>query len=195
MSCGQILNKDIAFDCEAPQQGGIKQRIIVINLEDWLNATVTVDGSTKEITAITLAAGGIEGYEYEVAKSSQIIATKALRPIDGVDGYDHSIDCRINSIEELDARELAKLRFQKVVVIVELLEGRARLYGGWADATPEPQGVGLRLAEDDDNIGDAATGGTMRFLARTPENDPPAIRPPHLIDKDVDLDALLTPTA
>jgi len=193
MGCGEILSRDITFDCEAPQQGGIKNKIYVINWEDWLASTVTVDGTTKEITGITLVGTGTQAFKYEVPKSSNIIATSALRRIDGVDGYDSSVDGRISTITELDVREIAKIRFQKIVVIAALIEGRARIYGGWADSTPTPRGVGLRLMENDENQGDASIGGTIRFLAKTPENDPPDIRPPQLIASTVDLEALLTP--
>jgi len=194
MACN-LFNRDIVFDCVTPQQGGIDNRIIILNRGDWMNSTVTVDGSTNEIDSITLAAGGVEGYELKVNKASQIIATWALRPNTNYDGYDHSVDCTVNTIEQLDAEVIAKVRFTKIVVIVPLLEGRAYLLGGTVDSTPEPQGVGMRLSEDGGNLGDAALGGAMKFIAKTPDDDPAEIAKPHLIASSVNLDTLLTPTA
>lgn len=191
---GCPLVKDITKDCEAPQMGGVKDYAILINLLDWLNSTCTIDGTTKEITGITLASGGVEGFQYQVLKSSQIIATSILRRVDGVDGYDHSVALRLNTIEELDVRELQKLRWNKVVAIVPQQDSRARVYGGWVNSTPTPLGLGLLAMETDDNIGDASLGGTKFIRLATPDFDPPEIREPHLIASTVDLSALLTPT-
>jgi hypothetical protein len=56
-------------------------------------------------------------------------------------------------------------------------------------------GIGLRLSEYDDNQSDAGVGGTLRFLAKTSDNEPPMVTPPWLIESTFDLDTLLTPTS
>jgi hypothetical protein len=191
MSCK--LDKGVAFDCDALQQGGIENFFYVLNYSEWKSATVTVDGTTEEISAITLTETGAAAYKFTVPKSQNIIATSVLRAIDGVDGFDDQIDARVNSIEQLDVKNIQRIRFNKIVVIVPLLDGRARIYGGKVDATPEAVGVGMRLSDYQDNQGDAGMGGTIQFIAKTPDTDPPEIYASQLIASDVDLEALLTP--
>lgn len=195
MATNCLFDVDIPFDCEDIQQGGIEPRVIIGNYADWKNATVTVDGTSNEITGITLASGGIEFYEIAVPKSSNILATEPLRVIDGVDGWDHTVDLRIQSISQPVREALAKVRFNKVVIIVPLLDGRAKIYGAGVDGTPEPVGVGMRLSDWQANPGDAATGGSLQVVAKTPDVDPPEIAPPHIIASSFDIDTLLTPTA
>lgn len=191
MSCK--IDKGVAFDCDSPQQGGVKNFFYALNYEEWKTATVTVDGTSKEITAITLTESGAAAFKFTVPKSSNIIATSVLRTIDGIDGFDDQIDARVNTIEQLDRENLARIRFNKIVVIVPLLDGRAIIYGGKADATPEAVGVGMRLSDWQDNQGDAGIGGTIQIVAKTPDNDPPEVYPAQIIASDVDLEALLTP--
>ena len=184
MSC--LIDKDLLFDCDNPQQGGIVARLILINKEDWDNAVVTVDtGVTEEITDITLAAGGIEGFEFQVPKSSNLLPTSPLRAIDGVDGFDHTLDTRVSTIEELDRINISRMRFNKVVGIITFLEGRSQVFG---------QNVGLRLSDYQENASDPATGGTIQFIAKTPDNDPPEVAAPQLIAASFDVTTLLVPT-
>lgn len=180
------INKDIAFDCDDLQQGGIKANVLVYNWDDWLKnvaaANVTVDETTGEISAITNDTG-VEAFKFSVPKSANIIATSPIRRNDGIDGYDHSVNVRVASIEQLDKNQISCMRFNKVVVIVKLVEGRAKIYG---------QNVGLRLIEFEENDGDAGIAGTMRFLAQTDDKEAPEVDLPQLIASDVDLDALET---
>lgn len=193
MACA--ISKDKAFNCAAPAMGGIVSRVILGNYSDWKNATVVVDGTSKEITSITLAAGGVEFFEWDVAKSSNIIATSPLRAVDGIDGYDHTLSISANGLVQLDFMEIENMKWTKVVAIVELLDGRSLIYGGYPDATPEPQGIGLRISETDFNPGDAGTGGNVNFTLKTPDVDPPELYLPYLIASSFDIDGLLTPTA
>jgi len=193
MSCK--LDKSVTFDCDALQQGGIENYIYILNYSEWKNATVTLDGTTEEIASITLTETGDAAYKITCPKSSNIIATSVMRAVDGVDGFDDQVDVRINSIEQLDRTNLQRIRFNKVVIIVPLLDGRAQIFGGKVNATPEAVGVGLRLSDWQDNPGDAGVGGTLQFVAKTPDTDPPEVIGSQLIAADVDLEALLTPVS
>ena len=188
------IDKGVAFLCSTLQQGGIQNYFYMMNYSAWKSATVTKDtGATEEITAITLTEVGEAAYKFELPKSSNLIATSVLRTIDGVDGFDDQIDARIASIEQLDRETIQKLRFNKVVCIVPLLDGRALIYGGKVDDTPSAVGVGMRLSHFQDNQGDASVGGTLQFVAKTPDNDPPEIYSAQTIAASVDLEALLVP--
>jgi len=192
MSCK--LNAGVTFDCDALQQGGIQNYFYILNYSEWKTATVTKDtGVTEEITAITLTETGAAAYKIQCPKSSNIIGTSVLRVIDGVDGFDDQVDARVNNIDALVRQNLVRMRFNKVVIIIPLLEGRAIIYGGKVDATPSPVGVGMRLSDWQDNQGDAGLGGTLQFIAKTPDVDPPEVFEAQVIASTVDLEALLTP--
>ena len=191
MSCK--IDKGVAFDCDAPQQGGIVEFLYIMNYSEFKTATVSVDAGTEEIDSIALTESGAAAYKIEVPKSSNIIPTSVLRAIDGADGFDDQVDVRINSIEQLDRNNLARMRFNKVVIICKYVEGRAQIYGGRADSTPSAAGVGMRLSDWQDNQGDASVGGTLQFVAKTPDNDPPEVLPSQVISSSFDLDTLLTP--
>jgi len=192
MSCK--LDAGVTFDCDALQQGGIQNYFYILNYSEWKTATVTKDtGVTEEITAITLTETGAAAYKIQCPKSSNIIGTSVLRVIDGVDGFDDQVDARVNNIDALVRQNLVRMRFNKVVIIIPLLEGRAIIYGGKVDATPSPVGVGMRLSDWQDNQGDAGLGGTLQFIAKTPDVDPPEVFEAQVIASTVDLEALLTP--
>ena len=179
------LNRAIAFDCSSIPQGGIEPYVIAINFEDYraakLAADVIVDGTSKEITSILLP-NTLMGYKFSVPKGSNIMATSPLRQVDGIDGFDHSVVVRAATITKLDLDEVSKMRFNKVVLIVPLSEGRAKVYGG---------NVGLRLLTYDVSDGDAGTSGTVSFTAQTDSREAPESQIPDLVAKAFDLTSLL----
>lgn len=192
MSCK--IDSGVTFDCDALQQGGIENFLYILNYSEWKNATVTKDtGGTEEITGITLTDTGAAAYKISVPKSQNIIPTSVLRQIDGVDGFDDQVDVRVNDIDQTTRTNLSRIRFNKVVIIVPLLDGRAMIYGGKVDDTPSAVGVGMRLSDWQDNQGDSSVGGTIQFVAKTPDNDPPEVYAAQVVASTVDLEALLTP--
>lgn len=176
------IDRGSAFNCAAIPQGGIGNYAILINKDDFDAATVTEDVTSKEITAITLDAPAT-GFAFESSKgSAQIIPSSPLRAVTAVDGFDHTIDIRALDVTQLSRTNIAKMRFQKVVAIIPLANGKALLYG---------RNVGLRISDFQENPGDADTGGTIQFVLKTPDNDPPEINPPHVIASTFDLSTLL----
>jgi len=176
------IDRGSAFDCTSLTQGGIKDFFYLINKEDFDNNQVlTVDGTSNEIIAITLASG-TQGYKFQSSKGSiQIIPTSPYRGVTALDGFDHQIDARILDVSQLSIENVEKLRFQKVVAIVPLLSGKFLLYG---------RNVGLRMSDFQYNPGDADTGGTLQVVLKTPDNDPPEIHAPILISSDYDITEL-----
>lgn len=184
MSTNVKITRGSAFNGDAIVQGGIKDYFYFINKEDFDNNQVlTFDGTSNEITALTLASG-TQGYKFEFSKgSAQLIATSIGRAVSAIDGFDHSLDIRIVEATQLALDNAKKTRFQKGVAIVPLTDGRFMLYG---------RNVGLRIdpASFEMNQGDADTGGSFKFILKTPENDPPEIDPPHFIASTYDITEL-----
>lgn len=176
MSCK--IDRGSAFDCAAITQGGIGNYILLINKEDLDAGAITEDAVSHEIETITLAAGTF-AYKFESSKgSAQIIPSSPLRAVTAIDGFDHTLDVRALDVSQLSRENIVKMRFQKVVAIVPLASGKAIMYG---------RNVGLRISDFQENPGDADTGGTIQFVLKTPDNDPPEIAAPHLIEDTFDI--------
>jgi hypothetical protein len=177
------IDRGVSFDGAAIVQGGIGNFVIVINHEDLTGGVITEDAISKEIETITLANGTL-GYKFESSKgSAQIIPSSPLRAVSAIDGFDHSVDIRIIDMTQLAVINATRTRFQKVAVIVPMVSGKAMLYG---------RRVGMRMSDFQMMPGDADTGGSFQVVIKTPENDPPEIDAPHLIESTFDIESLLT---
>ena len=187
MATNVKIDAGSAFDGDAIVQGGIKNYIYLINKEDWDdNQVLTFDVTSNEITAITLKAT-TQGFKFESSKgSAQIIPSAPFRAVSAIDGYDHTVDTRLVDASQLTADNVKRMRFQKVVAIVPLIDGRFALYGRY---------VGLRMSDFQIQQGDADTGGSFQFVLKTPDNDPPEIDPPHYIADTYDITELDTPAS
>jgi len=183
MATNVKIDRGVAFDGAAIVQGGIGTFVILINHEDLTDGVITTDGVSNEIETITLENGTV-GYKFESSKgSANIIASSPLRVVSAIDGFDHTVDARIVDMTQLTIDNAKRLRFQKVAVIVPLVCGKSMLYG---------RRVGMRMSDFQMMPGDADTGGSFQVVIKTPENDPPEIDPPHLIESTFDIETLLT---
>lgn len=184
MATNVKIARGAAFDGAAITQGGIGNYIYLINKDDLDGGTITVDGTSKEITALVLDSG-TQGYKFESPKGSvHVIPTSPFRGVTAIDGFDHSIDLRVLDTSQLAINDIIKLRFQKVCAIVPLASGKFMLYG---------RKVGMRMSDFQMSPGDADTGGTFQVVLKTPENDPPEIDPPILIASTFVVTTLDTP--
>lgn len=182
MSCK--IDRGAAFDCTALVQGGIKNFVYLINKEDFdTYQTLSINGTTDEISDIVLAEG-TQGYKFEAPKGSlNIIPSSPLRTATSIDAYDHQLDIRSFDVSQLSRDNITKLRFQKVIAIVPLADGRFELYG---------RNVGMRISDLQYMPGDSDNGGTLQFVLKTPENDPAEINLPILIESTFDITTLDT---
>jgi hypothetical protein len=178
------IDRGSAFDCANIIQAGIGNYVLLINKEDLDNGAITEDAVSHEIETITLDAGTY-AYKFESSKGSvQIIPSSPLRAVTAIDGFDHSIDIRALDVSQLSRENIAKMRFQKVVAILPLASGQAIMYG---------RNVGMRISDYQENPSDADTSGTIQFILKTPDSDPPEIATPHIIESTFDVLTLLAP--
>jgi hypothetical protein len=176
------IDRGVAFDGAAIVQGGIENYAILINHEDLTNGVITEDAISHEIETITLDSGTY-GYKFESSKGSvQIIPGSPLRGVSAIDGFDHTLDMRVIDATQLSVENATRTRFQKVAVLVPLVSGKALLYG---------RRVGMRMSDFQMMPGDADTGGTFQMVIKTPDNDPPEIAAPQLVESTFDILSLL----
>jgi len=162
-----------AFDCSNLEVGGIHPFMMAYNFEDWINATKTEDGTDGYITNITNASTK-QAYEFSFANNSNVLPNSALRAVDGgQDGFDHQIDAKLYDLTQASRNNAAKMRFQKVVVIIYKNSGIGEVYGG---------DVGLRFSDFQYNPNDPAMGNMAQFVLKTPDSDSPETALPQVID-------------
>ena len=166
------INVDNKFDCANQVQGGITARLLLYNWQDWQAGTIT-EGVDGRITDYTNAVD-IKAFDYSVADSGNVIPSVALRAVDGgADGFDHQVISAGFDISEVGKAEIDKMRFQKIVAIIERVNGTAEVYG---------RNVGLRLSDYQYSPGSSDLGGVIQFTLKTPDNDPPEIKGATTID-------------
>lgn len=168
---GCPITADNKFNCAALKQGGITSRLFLYNKEDFDLCTIT-EGVDGTITALSNAVG-VQAYDYSVADSGNIIPNVTLRPVEGgADAFDHMIDSRGFDVSEAGAKQISNMRFQKIVAIIERIDGTAKVYG---------RNVGMRLSDFAFNEGSSDLGGIIQFVLKTPEG-PGEINVPTVID-------------
>jgi hypothetical protein len=177
------IDRGVSFDGAAIVQGGIGNFAILMNWDDLHNGAMTFDAITNEIETITLGVGTV-GYKFESSKgSAQIIPSTAFKGVKAIDGFEHSIDMTIVDMTQKTIENAGRMRFQKVVAIVPLVSGKSMMFG---------RRVGMRMSDFKMMPGDADTGGSFQVVIKTPDNDPPEIDQPHLIESTFDIETLLT---
>lgn len=177
------IDRGSAFDCANLEQAGIGNYVLLINKEDLDNGAITEDPTSHEIDTITLDTATY-AYRFDSAKGSvHIVPSSPYRAVTAIDGFDHTLDIRALDVSQLSRENIAKMRFQKVVAIVPLANGKSLMYG---------RNVGLRISDYQENPGDPDTGATIQFVIKTPESDPPEIATPHIIADTFDITTLET---
>jgi hypothetical protein len=175
------IDRGSAFDCANLEQAGIGNFVQLINKDDLDNGAITEDAVSHEIETITLDTGTY-AYPFESFKGSvHITPSSPMRKVTSVDGFDHQVVVMAFDASQLSRENIAKMRFQKVVAIIPLLNGKSIMYG---------RNVGLRISEYEELPSDPDKGGMIQFTLKTPENDPPEVAPPCLIADTFDITSL-----
>ena len=164
MLCGKI-NKNARVDCANPLVSGVKDRLILINHEDWESATITYDPANPLlITDIALPAG-TKAYVYEglngsVEPSDNLVVADAVYPL-----YTHQVVYRVFSASANAKQQLEKKTLGRFVSIVE--------NNGRGNSAFELRGdyVGLKVTALTRTKKDTATQGAFVVTLATPENE------------------------
>lgn len=117
MECAN-LDKNILINCTAPLQAGTRDRMVLINYEDWLNATIATNVSNSEIIESIALASGITGYLIEGINNSNepLVTFKRSRYLGS---FEHQVKFKGFDISPDTKSALEKLSKGRVVAIVE----------------------------------------------------------------------------
>lgn len=163
-TCGQI-SSDILIDCLNPLVGGVKDRLVLMNKEDWDAATITKDQDNAQLISNVILASGAIAYQYE-GKNNSVEPRQALVKQRYAEVYDHEVIFKVFKADASTKQQLELLAKGKVVAIVENNWKGASGAGAFEVYGEE---TGLYVQELDRTLADADTQGAYNVVLRTSE--------------------------
>ena len=120
ITCGQVDN-DYSPDCEQTPVPGADTEILVINFEDWGNATITK--TAKTITDIALASTK-KAYSIESSRGQTAVSITSSK-LEGLNLWIHQITTKINSQGATEKALLEDLAQGSFVILARVKTGEA----------------------------------------------------------------------
>jgi hypothetical protein len=170
--CDEI-NAGILYDCDNPPSGGANDRLILFNLEDLQNATITYNVSNPLLIENIVLGSGVVGYVFEGLNSSVEPRTGLVKGR-YVNGYDHEIRFKVFQNTPAIKATLNKLDGAKLVALVQ-----NNHKGASGNSAFELYGLetGVLLQELARTTADAELQGAYDLLIRNNETSRPSSLP------------------
>lgn len=170
-ACGKI-DAAIVYDCDNPPSGGVNDRLLLMNYDDWHSGTVGFSTSNPMVIETYTANVG-QAYAFE-GQNDSVEPRAALVKGRYVDSYDHEIRFKVFNNSPDIKHQLLKLGQSKVVAIVQ-----NNHKGDMNNANYELYGheTGLELQELERILNDADTMGAYNLLLRNSETSRPGTLP------------------
>jgi len=162
--CGRI-SANVLIDCDDPMIGGTKDLLYLINIDDWLDATITRNGSNSQIIeGVTLPSSTV-AYKFE-GKNNSLEPKSMLAKGRYYELYDHEIVFKAFNNSPTVKQQIEALAKGKYVAIVE-----NNHQGDEGNAAFEVYGdeSGLELAESERIVTDTDSQGAYTLTLRTSE--------------------------
>lgn len=160
MACGD-LTANFTFSCTDPIVAGLESTLTLINFEDWLDATITNDGTDNlAITAITLAtsksAYKVEGYRNTLRTSEDSSVEN------GLTRYKHIVNFQLADDDATTKRLERTLGLGTYVAIAFTKSREIEIYGAGTGLVIQGQTqrdryasnavATIQLASDDESL-------------------------------------------
>lgn len=163
--CGDI-SAGLSFDCDNPLQSGAEDRLILMNREDYLNATITVDPSNSQIiTDIVLPVGKL-AYVYQGKNNSNVPKYEMIKQA-FAEVYNHEINFKAFQVDPTAKKELENLAKASVVAIVE---NKFKGSSGNSAFEVYGAGAGLNATQILRELQNADTQGAFDCIIKSDEN-------------------------
>lgn len=112
-SCG-VIDEDLLINCDTPLQGGVNDRLILINWDDLASVTKNAAGI---VTAITLNSGA-QAYLVE-GKNNSVAPTQALLKLRFSEVFDHIVNFKTFDLDNALKVQLQNAVKGRFIAIVE----------------------------------------------------------------------------
>ena len=105
--CGKI-SQNIIIDCDNPLVGGAKDRLILINHDDWSDATITRNVTNNQLITNIVLGSGVVAYEYE-GKNNSVEPRSALVKQRYAEVYDHETIFKVFKSNAATKQQIEKM--------------------------------------------------------------------------------------
>lgn len=163
-TCGK-LSAAVTENCVNPLQSGAEDDILIINYDDWKDATITLNGTNTQIVENIVLPSGVVGYLYE-GKNNSVAPKYEFIKGEFVENYSHEINYKVFNVSPEAKQQLEKKgRGRYVVIVANKYHGTSgnsafEIYG--ADA-------GLELTQNIREVINTATGGAFDVILKSNE--------------------------
>jgi GH15 family glucan-1,4-alpha-glucosidase len=180
MSICSKISAGLAFDCANPPIAGVDDLLIVINRDDWKNATITRDNNNPQLITDIVLASGVVAYTFEGKNNSIEPATELVkRPYS--ETYKHMIDFKafVNTAAAKETIEkLAQGLYVGIVANNKKGASGAECYEVYGND------AGLQATVITRKLNDADTQGVYAITLSTPEKSAEGNLPASLFKTD-----------
>lgn len=107
-----------AFDCANPPLAGVKDKLVLVNYEDFESATITKNNTNPELIENIVLASGVTGYMYE-GRNSSIEPQASLVKGAYTDSFEHTVMFKVFANSAAVKEQLEKMVNGRVVAVVE----------------------------------------------------------------------------
>ena len=114
--CGKISASQ-TINCNNPLQAGSEDELILINWEDWLDASLTLNGTNTQIVENILLASGVVGYTMD-GKNNSIAPKFELVKQAFAEVYSHELNYKVFGVNAEAKKQLEKKAKGRFVAIV-----------------------------------------------------------------------------
>jgi len=163
--CGKI-SANVGVNCDNPLQAGAEDTLILINYEDWLNSTITLNVTNNQIIEAITLPSGVVGYSYQGKNNSVMPRYEFIKNTFSED-YNHEVNFKVFDVSpeiKLQLEKMAKGSF--VAVTMNKYKGT----GGNAAFEVFGAEAGLVLTQNVREITAVETGGAFDLILKSNEN-------------------------
>ncbi len=115
--CGKI-SAGLTIDCNNPLQAGAEDQLILINRDDWLDATITYNVTNPEIIESVVLASGVVAYSYQ-GKNNSIAPKYEFIKQTYAEVYSHEVNFKVFNVDSVAKEQLEKMAKGSMVAIVQ----------------------------------------------------------------------------
>lgn len=162
--CGKI-SADLLVDCTNPIVNGANDRLILINQEDWEDATITYNGTNTKIIENIILPSATTGYEYQGMYNSNEPKSTLVKGTYST-SWDQEVMFKIFNNSPDVKKQLDLLRLGKVVAIIQ---NNHKGTSGNAAFEVYGHSSGLELVECTRTVADNDTQGGYACVLRNSE--------------------------
>lgn len=177
--CGKISASQ-TINCNNPLQAGSEDTLTLINWEDWLDASLTLNGTNTQIVENIVLASGITAFSMD-GKNNSIAPKFELIKQPYAEVYNHELNYKVFGVNASAKEQLEKKAKGRFVAIVH-----NKFKGASGDSAFEIYGAdaGLVVTQMIRDVNSSDTQGAFDIILKTSELSPEPHMPKTLFVTD-----------